>query len=79
METPDEGIGSWLEREAAGCLLELTRNGAEPLQLPNGEHRSWLHDGDEITLTATCERDGLPYLQIGSCVGRIIPANSAGQ
>ena len=71
------GTISGAESSSAGCLLELTRNGAEPLQLPNGEHRSWLHDGDEITLTAICERDGLHALQLGSCTGRIAPANSA--
>ena len=27
METPDEGIGSWLEREAAGCRFDDARHG----------------------------------------------------
>jgi len=71
------GTISGSERNSAGCLLELTRNGAEPLQLPNGESRAWLHDGDEMTLTALCERDGLQPLQLGTCTGRIIAANSA--
>jgi fumarylacetoacetase len=71
------GTISGPERDSAGCLLELTCNGAEPLQLPNGEHRSWLQDGDEITLTAICERDGMQQLQLGSCTGRIMHAYSA--
>jgi fumarylacetoacetase len=70
------GTISGAERETAGCLLELTRNGAEPIQLPNGECHSWLRDGDEITLTAFCERDGMQRLQLGSCTGRIARANS---
>jgi fumarylacetoacetase len=69
------GTISGSKRDSAGCLLELTRNGAEPLQLPNGERRSWLHDGDEITLTAICERGGLAPLQLGYCSGIVRPAN----
>jgi len=71
------GTISGTERESAGCLLELTRNGAEPIRLPNGERRSWLHDGDRITLTARCERDGLSPLQLGYCTGLVRPANLA--
>ncbi|HZL29306.1 MAG TPA: fumarylacetoacetase [Acidobacteriaceae bacterium] len=71
------GTISGPERDSAGCLLELTRNGAEPLQLPNGEHRSWLEDGDQVTLTAFCEREGSQPLQLGSCTGRIIHAHTA--
>src|SRR5689334_13100989 len=36
--------------EARGCLLERTWRGAEPLTLPSGEPRSFLEDGDEVTL-----------------------------
>jgi fumarylacetoacetase len=68
------GTLSGPERNSAGCLMELTRNGAEPLQLPNGEHRAWLQDGDEVTLTAFCERPDLSHIQLGSCTGRILPA-----
>jgi fumarylacetoacetase len=57
-----------------GCLLEITRRGAEPLELPSGEQRSFLEDGDEITLTGFCEREGLPRIMLGECTGRIVPA-----
>lgn len=60
--------------ESAGCFLERARNGAHPLQLTNGELRTSLADGDEITLTAFCERPGLPQLQLGTCVARILAA-----
>ncbi len=36
-----------------GCLLERTRNGADPVELDDGSTRTWLEDGDEVTLTAT--------------------------
>lgn len=57
-----------------GCLLEITRRGAEPMKLPSGEQRSFLEDGDEITFRGFCERDGLPRLSLGECQGIIVPA-----
>ena len=66
------GTISGLERESAGCLLELTRNGAEAITLSNGEQRAWLQDGDEVTLRARCEREGLPEIELGSCIGHIL-------
>lgn len=71
------GTLSGPERGSAGCFMELTRNGAEPLQLLNGDRRTWLQDGDEITLTAFCERPGLQHIQLGRCTGRILPAHPA--
>ena len=57
--------------ESCGCLLELTRRGAEPLTLPTGEPRKFLEDGDEITLRGYCDREGLPRIGLGACTGRI--------
>ncbi len=45
---------------SAGCLLELTRNGAQPILLPTGESRTFLADGDEIILRGSCEAPGHP-------------------
>jgi fumarylacetoacetase len=58
-----------------GCLLEITRRGAEPVQLATGEERSFLEDGDEITFSGFCEREGLPRISLGECQGMIVPAN----
>ena len=71
------GTISGLQRESAGCLLELTRNGARTITLPNGERRAWLQDGDEISLRARCEREGLPAVVLGECVARIHSALQA--
>ncbi len=60
--------------ESRGCLLELTRRGAEPLTLPTGELRKFLEDGDEITLRGYCEREGFPRIGLGTCTGRIEPS-----
>jgi fumarylacetoacetase len=68
------GTISGPEPGSQGSLLEITRRGAEPLKLPSGEERSFLEDGDEITFTAFCERDGLPRISLGECQGRLVPA-----
>ncbi len=57
-----------------GCLLELTRRGADPLALPNGEQRRFLEDGDEVVFRGWCERDGFRRIGFGTCVGTVIAA-----
>ena len=57
-----------------GSLLEISRGGKEPIELPSGEARSFLEDGDEITLRAWCEGDGAPRIGFGECLGRVVEA-----
>lgn len=57
--------------EARGCLLELTRGGADPIALPNGEMRRFLEDGDEVILRGRCERPGFTAIGFGECRGRV--------
>jgi fumarylacetoacetase len=59
------GTISGPERDERGSLIELSWNGAEPLQLPGGATRSFLEDGDEVVLR------GEP---LGEVRGRIEPA-----
>ena len=54
---------------AQGCLLELTRRGAQPLTLPNGEQRGFLEDGDEVVLTGYAARAGAVRIGFGHCTG----------
>ncbi len=61
---------------SAGCLLELTRGGALPFTLPNGETRTYLADGDEILLRGSCERPGHPRIALGECRAAILPARA---
>ena len=68
------GTVSGPEKENRGCLLELTSKGTEPVQLPNGESRTFLEDGDEVILTAYCARDGFARIGFGSCRGVVLPA-----
>ncbi len=57
-----------------GSLLEISQGGKQPLQLSNGETRSFLEDGDEVTLRAWCENKGAVRIGLGECVGRVMPA-----
>jgi len=62
--------------DSRGCLLELTRRGKEPLILPDGETRSFLEDGDEVTLAGWAEREGYRRVGLGRCTGRILPTGA---
>jgi fumarylacetoacetase len=68
------GTVSGPEKESRGCLLELTWRGTEPIQLPNGETRRFLHDGDEVIIKGYCERDGYVRIGFGECRGLVLPA-----
>ena len=63
------GTISGPDRGSEGSLLELTRNGAEPLRLPDGSERTFLEDGDEVVLRA---RAG--DVELGEVRGRVVPA-----
>jgi fumarylacetoacetase len=58
----------------AGSLLELSRGGKVPIDLPNGEKRTFLEDGDTLTIKAWCEAPGAPRIGLGSVSGTIAPA-----
>ena len=68
------GTVSGNDDESLGCLLELTRRGTTPLMLPTGEKRTFLEDGDEVTLRGYCEREGFVSIGLGECSGVIHPA-----
>ena len=59
-----------------GSLLEITQRGANPIQLPNGEQRTFLSDGDEVILRAQGEKPGVPRISFGECAGVIAPSGS---
>jgi fumarylacetoacetase len=55
-----------------GSLLELSEGGKRPLQLANGETRTWLEDGDSVTLRGFCQRDGFQRIGFGECSGTVL-------
>jgi fumarylacetoacetase len=59
--------------DSFGSLLELTWNGKNPLPLKGGGTRTFIEDGDELTLAGWCQGDGY-RVGFGLCVGEILPA-----
>ena len=68
------GTLSGPEPSEAGSLMELTDGGKQPLALPDGESRTFLADGDTLTLRAHCERPGARRIGFGECAGTIASA-----
>jgi fumarylacetoacetase len=60
-------------RESLGSLLELTRNGKEPLLLDSDIRRAFLEDGDSIVLSGWADGNGY-RVGFGTCEGTILPA-----
>ncbi len=62
--------------DQAAAIIEMTGGGKNPLQLPGGETRSWLEDGDTVTLRGWCEKPGAARIGFGECVGTVLPARA---
>jgi fumarylacetoacetase len=60
--------------EQGGSLMELGMGGKRPLVLSNGEQRSWLEDGDTVTLRGYCQREGFKRIGFGTCSGTVLPS-----
>jgi fumarylacetoacetase len=70
------GTLSGPDADQAGSLLELSQGGKKPIQLANGETRTFLEDGDSIVLRGYCERKGARRIGFGECRGTVLPAHS---
>jgi len=62
--------------DQGGSLLELSQGGKRPLQLCNGETRTFLEDGDCVILRGHCERAGFRRIGFGECAGTVLPART---
>lgn len=60
-------------KESRGSLLELSWGGKEPLTLETGQTRTFLEDGDTLTLAGRAHGDGFT-IGFGECTGTILPA-----
>lgn len=67
------GTISGPEKHQRGSLLELSWGGKEPLTLDTEETRTFLEDGDTLTLSGVARGDGY-QIGFGACTGRILPA-----
>jgi fumarylacetoacetase len=61
-----------------GCLLELSLGGKRPFTLADGSVRTFLEDGDEITITATAPAADGTRLSFGEVTGRIVLCRTRG-
>jgi fumarylacetoacetase len=57
-----------------GSLMEISQGGKSVVELPSGETRAFLEDGDEILLTARAQADGHVSIGFGECRAIIKPA-----
>jgi fumarylacetoacetase len=72
------GTISGAEHGTEGCLLEMTHQGTRRVELPSGETRAFLEDGDEVIMQAFCERAGYARIGFGECAGTVTPATMVG-
>jgi fumarylacetoacetase len=68
------GTQSGAQPSEAGSLLELTAGGRQPLTLASGETRTFLEDGDRVTLRGWCERPGCVRIGFGEAAATVLPA-----
>ncbi|MEH0841335.1 fumarylacetoacetase [Micromonospora sp. CPCC 205711] len=68
------GTVSGPERGQVGSFLELTWGGAEPVKVGGGETRTFLEDGDIVTVRATAPGPDGTTVALGEVTGRILPA-----
>jgi fumarylacetoacetase len=61
-------------RDGLGSLLEITRGGAEPIDLPSGERRTFLEGGDEVILSARAQAPGRVPIGFGACRAVVAPS-----
>ena len=57
--------------DSYGSMLELSWRGERPITLVGGQQRSFLEDGDTLSLYGWCERDGL-RVGFGEAAGKVI-------
>jgi len=68
------GTISGTEKSQFGSMLELCWKGEQPIQLPGGEERKFLVDGDSINLRGVCKGNGYT-IGFGDCEGTVLPAH----
>ncbi|MBO9478929.1 fumarylacetoacetase [Shimia sp. R11_0] len=69
------GTISGPQKPERGSLLELSWGGKEPLSLDTGEQRTFIEDGDTLTLSGAARGDGYT-IGFGDCSGTVLPALS---
>lgn len=68
------GTQSGAAPEEAGSMLELSKGGKQPLQLTNGEQRTFLEDGDRIIMRGWCQSEQGVRIGFGEVSSQVLPA-----
>ncbi len=75
--TPGDLLGSGtisgVEKSQRGSLLEMSWGGKEPMDIGGGQTRSFIEDGDTLTLHGAAKGDGY-LIGFGTCTATIKPA-----
>lgn len=55
-----------------GSLLEISAGGKKPFELPTGETRTFLEDGDSVIMQGYCEKQGAVRIGFGEAVATVV-------
>lgn len=59
--------------DSYGSMLEISWQGKNPIQMPDGTERKFILDNDTVVMKGFCEKDGV-RIGFGECSGKILPA-----
>lgn len=59
--------------DSYGSMLEISWQGKNPIQMPDGTERKFILDNDTVVMKGYCEKDGV-RIGFGECLGKILPA-----
>ena len=62
--------------EQGGSMLELSAGGKQPINLPTGETRTFLQDGDTVILKAHAKCAGARRIGLGECRGTVVSSRA---
>jgi len=67
------GTISGATKESRGSMLELAWKGTEPITLSSGKTRTFIEDGDRITIRGWSQGNGY-RIGFGEVTGKLLPA-----
>lgn len=59
--------------DSYGSMLEISWQGKNPVQMPDGTERKFILDNDTVIMRGHCEKNGV-RIGFGECTGKILPA-----
>lgn len=60
--------------DSRACLMEFTAGGTASFELPSGEQRTFVEDGDEISMRGWCDAPGHPRIGLGEVTAMVMPS-----